>query len=42
METFLSLAASVSTFEEILELRPTLDELCERIVIGTKWYQLGI
>ena len=42
METFLFLAASLSTFEEILEERPTLDELCEHIVIDTKWYQLGI
>ena len=42
METFLSLGASVSTFEELLEEKPTLDELCEHIVIGTKWYQLGI
>ena len=37
METFLSLADSVSTFEEILEEKPTLDELCEHIIIGTKW-----
>ena len=36
------MAAGVSTFEEILEEKPTLDELCEHIVIGTKWYQLGI
>ena len=36
------MAARVSTFEEILEEKPTLDELCEHIVIGIKWYQLGI
>ena len=36
------MAARVSTFEEILEEKPTLDELCEHIMIGTKWYQLGI
>ena len=36
------MAAGVSTFEEILEEKPTLDELCEHIMIGTKWYQLGI
>ena len=29
-------------FEEILEEKPTLDELCEHIRIGSKWYQLGI
>ena len=42
METFLSLAASISTFEEILEEKPTPDELCKHIMIGTKWYQFGI
>ena len=26
----------------VLEERPTLDELCEHICIGSKWYQLGI
>ena len=36
------MAARVSAFEEILEEKPTLDELCEHIVIGIKWYQLGI
>ena len=30
------------SFEEILEEKPTLDELCEHIRIGGKWYQLGI
>ena len=30
------------SFEEILEKKPTLDELCEHIDIGDKWYQLGI
>ena len=30
------------SFEEILEEKPTLDELCEHIRIGSKWYQLGI
>ena len=29
-------------FEEILEEKPTLDELCEHIRIGSKWYLLGI
>ena len=30
------------SFEEILEGKPTLDELCQHIRIGSKWYQLGI
>ena len=30
------------SFEEILEEKPSLDELCEHIRIGSKWYQLGI
>ena len=30
------------SFEEILVEKPTLDELCEHIRIGSKWYQLGI
>ena len=29
-------------FEEILEEKPTLKELCEYIRIGDAWYQLGI
>ena len=28
-------------FEKILAEKPTLDELCEHIRIGSKWYQLG-
>ena len=30
------------SFEKLLEEKPTLDELCEHIRIGSKWYQLGI
>ena len=30
------------SFEMLLQEKPTLDELCEHNVIGTKWYQLGI
>ena len=30
------------SFEEILEEKLALDELCEHIRIGSKWYQLGI
>ena len=30
------------SFEELLEEKPTLDELCEHILIGGKWYQLGV
>ena len=30
------------SFEKFLEEKPTLDELCEHIHIGGKWYQFGI
>ena len=30
------------SFEKFFEKKPTLDELCEHIRIGSKWYQLGI
>ena len=30
------------SFEEILQKKPTLDELCEHIRIGSKWYQLEV
>ena len=30
------------SFEEILQKKPTIDELCEHIRIGSKWYQLGV
>ena len=30
------------SFEKILEEKPALDELCEHIHIGGKWYQFGI
>ena len=30
------------SFEKLLEEKPTLDELCEHIRIGDKWYQFGI
>ena len=36
------MAARNPSFEMLLQKKPTLDELCEHIVIGTKWYQLGI
>ena len=36
------MAAGNLSFEEILVEKPTLDELCEHICIGSKWYQLGI
>ena len=29
-------------FEEILQKKPTLDELCEHVRIGSKWYHLGV
>ena len=37
-----AMATRHQTFEEILEEKPTLDELCEHIRIGSKWYQLGV
>ena len=37
-----AMATRNQTFEEIVEEKPTLDELCEHIRIGSKWYQLGI
>ena len=36
------MAARNPSFEMLLQEKPTLDELCEHIVIGTKWYQLRI
>ena len=30
------------SFEKILGEKPALDELCEHIQIGGKWYQFGI
>ena len=36
------MAAINLSFEKLLEEKPTLDELCEHIRIGSKWYQLGI
>ena len=29
-------------YEEILNQRPTLEELCELVPISTKWHQMGI
>ena len=36
------MAARNLSFQKLLEEKPTLDELCEHIRIGSKWYQLGI
>ena len=36
------MAAINLSFEKLLEEKPALDELCEHIRIGGKWYQLGI
>ena len=30
------------SFQKLLDEKPSLDELCEHIRIGGKWYQLGI
>ena len=37
-----AMAAINLSFEKLLEEKPALDELCEHIRIGGKWYQLGI
>ena len=36
------MAARNLSFDEILEEKPSLDELCEHVRIGVKWRQLGI
>ena len=36
------MAAINLSFQKILEEKPALDELCEHIHIGSKWYQFGI
>ena len=36
------MAARNVSFQKILDEKPRLDELCEHIRIGGKWYQLGI
>ena len=36
------MAARNVPFQKILDEKPRLDELCEHIRIGSKWYQLGI
>ena len=37
-----TMAAKNLSFDEILEEKPSLDELCEHVRIGVKWRQLGI
>ena len=37
-----AMATRKLSFEELLEEKPTLDELCEHVLIGGKWYQLGV
>ena len=37
-----TMTAEELSFEKVLEERPTLNELCEHVRIGSKWYQLGI
>ena len=36
------MAARNLTFDELLEEKPSLDELCEHVRIAVKWRQLGI
>ena len=37
-----NMAATDVLYEEILNKKPTLEELCELVPISTKWYQMGI
>ena len=37
-----AMAAINLSFQKLLEEKPALDELCEHIRIGSKWYQFGI
>ena len=36
------MATSNTLYEEKLREKPTLDELCEHVNIGTKWYTFGV
>ena len=42
MPNFLRLMATDLSFEEILEEKPTVGELCRHVGIGPKWYELGL
>ena len=36
------MATADTSYEEKLREKPTLDELCEHVNIGTKWYTFGV
>lgn len=38
----LAMATRDHFFEKILDVKPSLDELCEHIRLGTKWYEFGV
>ena len=37
-----SLAKEIMSLEDILSRKPSLQELCEHVNIGTKWYTFGV
>ena len=41
-EFFLTDETFTGTFDVILSGKPTLDELCEHVTIGSKWYKFGV
>ena len=41
-EFFLTDETFTATFDAMLSGRPTLDELCEHVDIGYKWYKFGV
>lgn len=41
-EFFLTDETFTANFDVILNGKPTLDELCEHVDIGSKWYKLGV
>ena len=36
------MATRSRAFKNVIEEKPTLDELCEHVKLGTKWYQFGV
>ena len=41
-EFFLTEKTFTATFDVMLSGRPTLDELCEHVDIGSSWYKFGV
>lgn len=36
------MATSTTYFNQFLDVKPTLDELCEHIKVNMKWYKFGL